>query len=72
MTRDEAKRTIRSRVVVKYGHTASLRHADDAIDALCDEYKTKIYELMQQDCADLFCNGKNKQYGTLRARPSEA
>jgi hypothetical protein len=64
MTRDEAKRTIRSRVVVKYGHTASLRHADDAIDALCDEYKTKIYELI--------CNGKNKQYGTLRARPSEA
>jgi hypothetical protein len=47
MTREEAKRTIRGRVVVKYGHTASLRHADDVIDALCDEYETKIYDLMR-------------------------
>lgn len=44
MTRQQAKLTIRSRVVVKVEHIKSLHSVDEVIDQLCDEHEDRMKE----------------------------
>lgn len=44
MTRQSAKTTIRSRVVVNVNHIKSLHAVDEVIDQLCDEHEDRMKE----------------------------
>lgn len=44
MTREQAKATIRSRVVVNSQHIKSLHSVDEVIDQLCDEHEDRMRE----------------------------
>lgn len=58
MTRQSAKTTIRSRVVVNVDHIKSLHAVDEVIDQLCDEHEARLKEKdikieYLQDCIDI-------------------
>lgn len=44
MTREQAKATIRSRVVINVNHIKSLHSVDEVIDQLCDEHEDRMRE----------------------------
>lgn len=58
MNREQAKSTIRSRVVVNVTHIKSLHAVDEVIDQLCDEHEARMKEKdlkieYLQDCIDI-------------------
>lgn len=67
MTREQAKATIRSRVVVNVNHIKSLHSVDEVIDQLCDEHEDRMREKdlkieYLQSCIDTR-NKFDKKYG---------
>lgn len=67
MTRQSAKTTIRSRVVVNVTHIKSLHSVDEVIDRLCDEHEARLREKdlkieYLQNCIDTR-NEFDKKYG---------
>lgn len=67
MTREQAKATIRSRVVINVNHIKSLHSVDEVIDQLCDEHEARMREKdlkieYPQSCIDTR-NKFDKKYG---------
>lgn len=67
MTSEQAKATIRSRVVVNAQHIKSLHSVDEVIDQLCDEHEDRMREKdlkieWLQECIDKR-NEFDKKYG---------